>query len=193
MSKYNYLYKLTNQITGNTYYSINSTDFLDDGCVNISDPLLKCLFNKYGIRSFVKEIVKMFDTREELVEYYSENVSHIVCDADMYSSEFFVNTKQILTKDRNGELYLVDADDERLKNKTLKIVKPYRRKRQSEETCNKRSETMRRNGKQKGENNSQYGKCWIYKPETFESIRIDKSEIERYLSNGWVKGRKINK
>ena len=193
MKKYNYIYKLTNQITGNTYYGINSTDFLDDGCVNISDPLLTCLFDKYGIRSFTKEIIKMFDTRAELVEYYSENITHTKYDDEIYCTEFFVNTNQLLVKDKDGNLFLVDENDERLKNKVLKQVKTYKRRKQTEDTCNKRSETMKRNGNHKGEKNPQYGKCWIYKPETFESIRIDKSEIERYLSNGWVKGRKINK
>ena len=42
---------------------------------------------------------------------------------------------------------------------------------------------------QKGKNNSQFGKCWIYKEN--ESLFINKNDLNKYLSEGWIKGRKI--
>ena len=44
-------------------------------------------------------------------------------------------------------------------------------------------------GLQKGENNSAYGKRWITKDQ--KTIRIDQSELEYYIENGWVPGRAI--
>jgi hypothetical protein len=43
---------------------------------------------------------------------------------------------------------------------------------------------------QKGEKNSQFGKCWVYKDDTSKSIK--KGELEKYLVNGWIKGRKVH-
>jgi hypothetical protein len=43
---------------------------------------------------------------------------------------------------------------------------------------------------QKGEKNSQYGKCWIFNNNS--SIRICKSDLEKFLKEGWKKGRKMN-
>jgi len=42
-----------------------------------------------------------------------------------------------------------------------------------------------------GEKNSQYGTCWIIKDGVNKKIK--KEEIENYLKDGWIKGRKIKK
>ena len=44
---------------------------------------------------------------------------------------------------------------------------------------------------QKGEGNSQYGKCWVFNSVFKESKRIKKEELNIWLSQGWLKGRKI--
>lgn len=45
---------------------------------------------------------------------------------------------------------------------------------------------------QQGENNSQYGTCWIYNEKLKENKKIKKEELEFWNNEGWVKGRKIN-
>lgn len=45
---------------------------------------------------------------------------------------------------------------------------------------------------QKGEGNSQFGKCWIYNSELKESKSIKKEDLNIWLDFGWIKGRKIN-
>lgn len=42
---------------------------------------------------------------------------------------------------------------------------------------------------QVGENNSQYGKCWITKDDKSKKVKTD--ELEKYLMEGWIKGRVI--
>lgn len=44
---------------------------------------------------------------------------------------------------------------------------------------------------QKGERNSQYGKCWIYNDELKENKSIKKEDLDYWLQNGWKKGRKM--
>lgn len=53
------------------------------------------------------------------------------------------------------------------------------------------SDAHKRLGYQVGEKNSQYGKCWIHNNE--KSISIKKEQLDEYLSNGWIKGRKMFK
>ena len=51
------------------------------------------------------------------------------------------------------------------------------------------SDTMK--VKQAGNCNSQYGTCWVSNIDTKESFRIDKNQLDDYLSLGFVKGRNI--
>ena len=46
-------------------------------------------------------------------------------------------------------------------------------------------------GKHIGEKNSQFGTCWVMN--TLESKKIRKEELNIYLSNGYVIGRKMSK
>ena len=45
--------------------------------------------------------------------------------------------------------------------------------------------------KQKGSNNSNYGKVWVYNLDLKQSKSILKNNLESYISNGWIKGRKL--
>lgn len=40
-----------------------------------------------------------------------------------------------------------------------------------------------------GENNGQYGTCWIYKLDIEQNKKIQKSELDDYIIQGWTKGR----
>jgi len=46
-------------------------------------------------------------------------------------------------------------------------------------------------GKHVGENNCNYGKCWIYSDIENKSISIKKEDLQTWLDKGWIKGRKI--
>jgi hypothetical protein len=45
-------------------------------------------------------------------------------------------------------------------------------------------------GKGLGKENSQFGTCWIYSE--VENKKINKLDLDKYLSSGWTKGRKMN-
>jgi len=84
--KYNYFYKITNNLNGNFYYGIHSTNNLEDGYMG-SGLKLKRAFNKYGIENFSKEIIKFFNTRKELADYEAEIVTEVlVNDTNCYNT-----------------------------------------------------------------------------------------------------------
>ena len=92
-----------------------------------------------------------------------------------------------MAKDKNGNYYYINKDDERYKSGILVgLTKGYHH---SEETCKKMKESRQRLGCQKGEKNSQYGTCIIHN--NIENKRIKKEELEKYLANGWIKGQKL--
>ena len=72
--KYNYFYKITNNINGHYYYGIHSTDNLDDGYMG-SGSILNYAYKIYGIENFTKEIIKFFENREECSLYESQVVN----------------------------------------------------------------------------------------------------------------------
>jgi len=68
MFKYHYFYKITNLINGHFYYGAHSTNNLNDHYFG-SGIKLKEAIKKYGKENFKLEIIKFFNTREELSEY----------------------------------------------------------------------------------------------------------------------------
>lgn len=110
-----------------------------------------------------------------------------VNDPRYLNGELVGGTKGLVTvKDKNGNYFMVSKDDSRYLSGELKPI--WSGRKHSEETKKKMSTS---NTHQKGENNSQYGTCWIHDSE--KSIKIKKEELESYLQQGYIKGRKIFK
>ena len=61
VKKYNYFYKITNNLNNHFYYGIHSTNDLEDGYMG-SGTRLHYAYKKYGIDNFSKEILKYFET-----------------------------------------------------------------------------------------------------------------------------------
>lgn len=83
--KFNYFYKITNNINNHFYYGIHSTDNLNDGYMG-SGHRLQNAYKKYGIENFTKEILKYFDTRKKCAEYEASIVTEqLVIDDNCYN------------------------------------------------------------------------------------------------------------
>jgi hypothetical protein len=66
-----------------------------------------------------------------------------------------------------------------------------RRSWSSPEARQRRAETRQRNCFQQGENNSMYGKVWVYSEEQQKSFRIPQEQLPEYIAQGYRKGRRM--
>ena len=290
--KYNYFYKITNLLNEHYYYGIHSTNNLDDGYMG-SGSRLKYAFNKYGIENFKKEIIKFFDTREELANYEQEivnkelvndiNCYNISCGGEKFNTlntisvidengnkfrckyndpkylsgewkgittglvpiiniktgekytisqnEYYNNKDKYKTiewklwvkdindnednfflisreeykqnkdkyislislyvnvQDENGNILRVKKDDPRYLSGELKFI--WCGRKFPKDSAKKLSEKYLKIGFHKGKNNPMYGRCWVSNLIDKKSISISKDELEQYLQDGWIKGRKF--
>lgn len=201
-----YLYKTTCLITGRYYIGMHSTSDLNDGYMG-SGKRLRYSIRKYGVDNHNKEILEFFGTRELLIEAEIKAITEdMVKDNNCMNLKLggnggFVNEEhkqKFINSDgpKNFAKRLIEDEEFRLKHCNLvsdrmkkthisgKIkYNTFTGKKHSEETKHKM-----RKPKNVGETNSQYGTCWITK----ESVnkKIKKEELDSYLNEGWVKGRK---
>ena len=123
VKKYNYFYKITNNLNNHFYYGIHSTNDLEDGYMG-SGTRLNYAYKKYGIENFTKEILKFFDTREECAEYEAEMVTEeLIHSKECYNvvggGDTFATSGTITAKDKDGNFLQVSMYDERWLNGEL--------------------------------------------------------------------------
>lgn len=119
----------------------------------------------------------------------NNNYYHILKNDHRYlSGELVGITKgKVPVKDKNGNKFLINTNDPRYLSGELQFI--WKGKKHSNETKQKYKETFKKINHQQGEKNSMYGRCWIHN--NFESKSIDKNELQQWLDDGWIKGRKM--
>jgi len=190
---------------------MHSTDNLDDGYMG-SGKRLWHSFNYHGKDNHSVEILEYYDTRKGLREREAELVNEDLLKEDLCMNlktggdGGFVNlsactkggharaksTNRIMW-DENPEKYFEifstrmkkTWEDPEYREKMLKVIN-WEGREHSEETKQKMSETKKGTGT--GKTNSQYGTCWITKDGYNKKIK--KEELNEYIENSWVKGRK---
>ena len=176
---------------------------------------LKKSIKKYGIENFEKEIIKWFDSQEDMYNEEAELVNvEFVNRKDTYNiTEGGKGGWEYATKIRNekygenwGMIFNkmgIQALQEKYgenwgmifnKMGTQAIKEKYpegtwKNKKHTEES--KKKIGMSNSIHQKGSGNSQYGKCWIYNSQLKENKSIPKTELQEWLDAGWIKGRKM--
>lgn len=82
---YYFLYKTTNLINNKYYYSVYSTDNINDGYLG-SGTVLRHAFEKYGKENFHREIIKFFDNADDMFQAERETITEsMVNDPNCYN------------------------------------------------------------------------------------------------------------
>lgn len=194
--KYNYVYKLTLKNDKRYYYvGKRSTDKEDDSSYLGSGKALKEFKEKYGNDCFEKEILSYWGNAEEALEEEARIVTK-----DLVKDEFCLN--RIVGGgcfDATGCLRGKASPEEIQKNS-----ESHKGLKQSEETKKKRSETIRKKwldeNYRKAQHDGRKGKYDKHLQELSKNrlnrvcvIKdgkwkyIEKDDVEKYLSEGWLK------
>lgn len=209
---FHYVYCIENLINGKVYVGKHSTDDLDDGYMG-SGKLLNRAIKKHGIENFRKHVLAMFETSEEAFDLERQLVTEeFVADENTYNlieggqggnSWIYANANEHTCKQRH------DRVSEQMKS--LWKDPEFRRKHLE------RTRAMWINGKvkhvdwtgkhhtdesrmkigvansiqQRGEKNSQFGTVWISNLTLKKSQKIKIEELDSFLEQGWIKGRKM--
>lgn len=154
--EYHYFYKITNNINGKFYYGIHTTSNLEDGYLG-SGKGIRLAIRKYGRKNFTKEILKFFDTREELSRYESENITEqMLSDKNCYNRKtggdvfhlkgghLSEETKRKISESNKGKVPSEETRQKMSESQKKRVREPF-----SEEHRKKMSEV--RKGKPKSE------------------------------------------
>ena len=181
MKKYNYFYKITNNINNHFYYGVHCTDNLDDGYMG-SGTRLHYAYKKYGMENFTKEILKYFDTAQEAYEYEAEIVTeNLTADKNCYNISLGgiipLSTNKICVKYKNTkEFFMIDKNE--YDNEIYDT--PWTNRCHTKEQRSKIRQKMT-------PKNSSNPRIWISKENKTKYLR--KELLEEYLNNGWELGR----
>ena len=208
--KYHFIYKTTNIINSKFYVGMHSTDNLEDGYLGSGKRLWRSI-KKYGKEHFKIEILEFFGSREDLKNKEEELITesllkeplcmNLMCGGEG-GSQSIEKLKKWLKSSTDGFVKKLELDPnykkivlERLRKaiinnhkKGLYKYDTFTNKKHTEETKKMIGKTN--SLKQSGYKNSQFNTCWIYNNK--ESKKIKKEDLEKYLKDGWIKGRKIN-
>ena len=201
MEKHYLVYQITNLINQKIYIGIHETYDLDDEYMG-SSVYLKRSIEKHGVENFKKEILFEFNNPKEMIAKERELVNdEFVNRLDTYNLNLGGGSVYYINKNgKNGNPIAVAVlkelfkDEEFRKNRSNKISEGLRRINFKPNILIHTSETKRKIGEkskihQRGEGNSQFGTCWIHNDS--ENKKIKKELIDQFLSEGWIKGRKI--
>lgn len=212
--KYHFIYKVTCLLNGKFYIGMHSTSNLEDGYMG-SGKRIRYSLNKHGIANHKIEHLEFFENRTELKQRETELVNesllqdplcmnlkvggeggwgHIINNPD--------ESRNRLTKGREKLAWLHKNDDnfkQQFKEKLLnswkgqfklgRFVCSFLGKQHTKETRTQMSKSHQ--GKHSANKNSQFGTCWIHSLIEKKNKKINKEDLESYLVQGWVKGRKM--
>lgn len=180
--KYHYFYKITNVINNRYYYGVHSTNNLDDGYMG-SGKILHLAYEKYGVENFKKEILKFFDTADDMFAYEMEIVNDVLLDDELCyniqkGGKTFNLSGYVIVTNNGKDYFAVSVNDERYKNGELKHN--WFGKHHTEESKSKTRLKMT-------PKNSKNNRVWVNKNGIVKYLRKDL--LEKFLSEGWKLGR----
>ena len=205
-----YIYKTTCNVTKRYYVGMHSTNNLDDDYMG-SGKRLRYSIRKYGKDNHTKEILEFLNSRELLIEAEVNAITEDMIDdkncmnlkggeGGYISEEHYNRLKKIASKyqierwkdpeyrEKGKKQLLVNVKKSHRNgnNKSGKENYDWSGKKHSEESKKKMSKSSK--GQGAGNDNSQFGKCWI--TNEIESKKIYRGDT---IPEGWRLGRKMKK
>lgn len=215
---YYYCYQITNKLNNKIYIGVHKTKNVDDEYMGSGKQLLRAI-KKYGIENFKKTIISNFNSEHEMFDFEQNIVNEIFLKRkDVYNLKIGgfggwtknhtrfkgkKHTKESKEKIGNKSKNRIIANKTRIKLSKLatgrkmkeetkkKISKSLRGSKKTEET--KRKMSLANLGKKYPERDKKIYKnrpkrYWISNDCLCKSMLL--SNIEQYLKNGWIEGRK---
>lgn len=192
---------------------MHSTSNLEDGYMG-GGKRIKNSIKKHGKEFHTKEILEFFNNREDLKNREIEIVNEVLISdiscmninlggeggwLKEWQSKGAINAniknwqdpeyiKKIKSASSNTMKDLW-ANPETAKKLKESAAKSFKGKTHTEET--KRTIAEKNSIAQKGNNNSQFGTCWMHNPEKEINKKVKKEDIEKYSQEGWNPGMKM--
>ena len=203
------VYKVTNLVNGKIYVGLHVTKNLDDEYLG-SGKQIQSAVKKYGRENFKREYIKICENSEEMYALEATIVNEeFVKRTDTYNMKTggtgswshvndnpgkYREARSKLRKQRNanGDNPFFDPEWQK-KNNSMnnpEIVQMLVKKANSPEAIAKKKVTWQKTGRGKAEKNSQFGTCWITHGE-LGNKKINKDDLNKFLTLGYTKGRKI--
>ena len=212
------IYKTTNKVNNKVYIGMHKTKNPYDDYMG-SGKLFKRAVEKYGEENFVKEVLFIFDTAEEMFVKEKEIVNKLFIESNntynimeggcggyshinesnknLYGQNGDINHGgKNLINGNKLKLFLLEHGllDKWKENVSTSLKEKWKRDGFHWTGRKHNNDTKKKIGEklkvaQSGAKNSQYGTCWVYHSGTNKNFKIKKEELQTYLTNGYTKGR----
>jgi hypothetical protein len=204
-TKFFCVYKVSNLINQRFYIGAHATSDLQD-CYMGSGLTLRRAIRKYGIQNFKKEIIHVCSSLDEMYDKEKEELNRLidykVCYNLHHGGKSWFSDPEAQRKYNNvfDEKSFMEhqrhlAEENRRLNRGCAHNEELRRKGVTNATLpkavEKRKQTFAKIHHQQGERNNQFGTRWIFDPTDEIEKKIREEDLDFYLSNGWIKGRKL--
>ena len=196
LKKYHILYKVTNNVTGRFYIGIHSTSNLRDGYLG-SGKRFRNELKKYGHKSFLFEIIEYCDNRQSALQREFETLDTLLSDPDCLNLcqggrvGGLNDVVRLKSKEKRDWLRENDAEwyasykkkiSDGLKEHYQTTTGNFKGRTHSPATIKKMKDSAK--GRGVGNNNTQYGTCWITNGDL--NRKIKKSDP---IPEEWYRGR----
>jgi hypothetical protein len=199
--KFHYIYKITRTDGSGKYYiGMHSTDDLEDGYFG-SGRLIARSVRKHGRDKHSKEILEFLPSRTALKLREKQLINEEILDDPLCMNlqlggegggGFWSQEQQLKCSSAGGKARSSWTNEDRLRQAEAarKAQRIAQAASNGPEAMEKRKRTYAELQHQSGEKNSQYGTCWVTNKEG--SVKIKRDLLDRYLSEGFVRGRKFS-
>jgi hypothetical protein len=201
---YYIIYVTTNTVNDMYYVGMHKTKNLADGYLGSGKNLLKAV-EKFGKDKFIVEILdyaenysdlKMLEAKYVTEEVLKDPMNYNMVLGGQSTGWTYINSNQgSIVNPRNTGIKKTEDSKNRASIALRKTWEerghPWQDRKHTAKTKEKLVATLSKIKHQQGEKNSQYGTCWIYNLELKKNKKIPKEMLEDYISDGWLKGRKM--